>query len=357
MHLARRVHSWWRRTRATLGPVFGVRAPSAPPPRAARTASAPAKSLVRTTAKLAPTLPPPDHDSVRRDLERRLQRQCSFLKDVYGARADAADALDLLRDVEEHGERQIRQPPRAAQAVLALLRRRNYSIAQITRLIEQDPALAQQLLRHANSAWYATPGAQPVAAITPAVQRIGTSGVHAAVIASTITEGLLRPGGRFDQMARMVWEHMVRTAPIAREVASWFGVDPDQAYTLGLTHDAGKLVLFDRMAQLRRRRRRALRFPKGFVRGALALLHEPLGGLAALSWGLDGAFARGVAGHHRTDPDTDGDTLAQVAFLAERIDLARVSGTPLNPDGWWEEGRLQGEPRPIAASLSMEGEP
>lgn len=45
------------------------------------------------------------------------------------------------------------------------------------------------------------------------------------------------------------------TLVMARGIARLFGADPDEAFTLALLHDVGKLVLFDRVAAAKTRRR------------------------------------------------------------------------------------------------------
>jgi HD-like signal output (HDOD) protein len=343
--IARGLTSFISRTRRRLGPWFGVRRTHVRPGDPIRS-----QDPLRRSALPEPPLHADTGDTGRakeesaltRALELRLADRSRRLANEYRQHAQAADALDLLTDVRRNGAQKIRQPPRAAQAVLAVVRRRHYSLSQVTRLVEQDPALAQMLLRHANSAWYATPGAESVAGIGPAVQRIGTSGVHSAVIASTIAGELLRPGAGFDAMAKQVWDHMVRVGPLAADLAEAFSLDADLAFTLGLTHDAGKLVLFDRIGQLRRRRRRELRFPSDFVSKVLEKLHGPLGGLAALAWGLGPNFARAISEHHRLGIIEVDDPMSQVIFLAERLDLSVTNGSSLDLGEVWSRGRLTG---------------
>ncbi|MFQ5538597.1 MAG: HDOD domain-containing protein [Gemmatimonadota bacterium] len=234
----------------------------------------------------------------------------------------------------------IRQPPMAAQNILVVLNKRNARVGELTRLIERDPALVHSLLRHANSAWYATGGSQPVVTVRGAIQRIGTNGVHATVMSSIMKGQLSRPGTEYSRMAHVAWEHMVRVAPLVRLLATPFGMDPEEVYTLGLLHDVGKLAFFDRIADLRRRKRRAVRLSSGFLEDALAILHEPLGGLACLQWGLSGEFAEAVASHHRSPPPEMGGHPTEVLYLAERLDLAWKQGRVADVDALWEEGGL-----------------
>lgn len=285
--------------------------------------------------------------STREELRRRTQDLEAFFRSAAG-RTDLKMFLDTLR---RPASSVIRQPPLAAQAVLAVCRRRNYNLRELTRLLERDPAMSQALLRHSNSAFYATPGAQPILGIGAAVQRVGTKGVHATVMSRIIQGELSRPGLGYDQPARMVWEHMIRTAPLARRLGRAYGADPEEAFTLGLLHDVGKLVFFDRIADLRKRKRRDIVLPRKFLSVALACLHEPLGGLAALEWGLDERSATIIATHHRSPPPRPDDMLSQAIHLAERIDLAAQRGETLDLDEIWRESALTAPRAPVEAIL------
>lgn len=158
---------------------------------------------------------------------------------------------------------------------------------------------------------------------------------------SSIMQGkLARPGAGFNDLATRVWDHMVRVAPIARELAGGFGGDPEEAFTLGLSHDVGKLVLFDRIADMRKKQRRDIELPGGFLYTALQKLHEPLGALAALEWGLSTRFASIVGTHHRDTPPEEPDPLSEALFVAERLDLAIQKKKSLDVDEAWKSGAL-----------------
>jgi HD-like signal output (HDOD) protein len=299
-----------------------------------------------TTVEQAPApglAPPPeisgDAELLDRHLQKVFQGQVDRLAAEYGGAGDHGAVLDALRAPGAH---EIKQPPLAAQAVLNVCRRRNYSVAELNKLISRDPALSQALLRHANSAWYTSRLAGKVISINAAVQRVGTKGVHATVMAHVMEGELSRPGPGLDKMVQQVWKHMVRTAPISRALSRAFRQDPDAAYTLGLLHDAGKLVILDRVAGARKKVRRDLKLSDEFVSQLLRTLHEPLGALAALQWGIDADHAASVASHHRASTE-EGQTMAELLFLAEKIDLANTNGAELDLDALWAEGKLSGD--------------
>mgnify|MGYP003345696329 FL=1 len=126
-----------------------------------------------------------------------------------------------------------------------------------------------------------------------------------------------------------------------------FGIDPETAYLLGLMHDTGKLVLFDALSEHRRRTRTTTPLPFSLLRRMLHELHEPLGGLALLRWGLDPALAEAVADHHRQGEVRTVNAAAELLFVAERTDLALATGASCDPDRWIHEGGLALEARTL----------
>lgn len=241
----------------------------------------------------------------------------------------------------------LRQPPRAAQRALTMARSSDTSVGDLVGLLESDPGLAQSLLKQANSVFYST-GA-PCTSLSAGVQRVGMVGVENVLLASMVEGMLCRPGNACAAMMEQAWSHMVRSAPIARRLSPVFGVQPEQAFTIALLHDAGKLVLFDRITTLRSRWRREPHLPPAFLPRALNLLHECIGGLAALSWGLGEPAARAIATHHRTHPPTEPDLMSEVIYLAEHIDMAEIHGQRLDLDRLWEDGKLTFDPAPVKA--------
>jgi HD-like signal output (HDOD) protein len=290
----------------------------------------------------------------------KVDAEARELRSVWEDEPDSEDVDELLYLIVQSHRTLIQQPPAAAQAVLNLLGKRNYGQADVTRLIERDPALSQALLRHSNSVFYATKHSDPVVSIKAAVQRIGGTGVHATVMSQVVRGQLSRPGAVFDRMVSMAWEHMVGVAPIARSLARAFDVDGESAYTLGLLHDIGKLVFFSEVAALRKRKRREVHLSPRFVSKALERLHEPLGGIAAMQWGLDPSSGSVISNHHRQNIPETPDRLTELVFVAERADLACRTRRPMDMDEVWEAGGITVDPErahPLLERCGAFGEP
>jgi HD-like signal output (HDOD) protein len=310
---------------------------SASEPVAPAVPSAPAPSVAAVGNILTE---PSIHDEVEAgyDVRRALRTALERLEASLDPMERRGDAMVFFERISKSGEKTVRQPPAAAQRALDLLRR-DVAISELVRLVEQDPVLAQSLLRFANSAANST-GARSTS-LSESIRRVGTQGLRSVILSSMVEGTLCRTGTAYDGMVRQVWEHMIRTAPIARVLAPGFGVVPDEAFTLALLHDVGKLVLFDRLGTLRAELRREVKLTPQVMPRVLRELHEVLGGAAALRWGLGKAAVAVVSAHHRAGDPLEPNLPAECVYIAERLDLAVARGEGINLVRWFEEGRLQ----------------
>jgi len=249
--------------------------------------------------------------------------------------SDTDRFLNALRDTSPTT---IRQAPAAAQRALARTKNPDIGLGQLVQVVEEDPTLGQALLRYANSAYYST--GSVVVSLRQAAQRVGSSGVHNVVLGVMLEGMLCRPGGEFQAMVDQVRSHLVRTAPIARVISRAFGVLPDEAFSLALLHDAGKLIVFDVAGTLRHELRRDLTISKAVMTRVLKDVHEPLGGMAVVHWGLGDHVAEVIATHHRTTPPSTPNPMSEVLFVAERAEHAVSGVIPMDVEQWWKDGAI-----------------
>lgn len=305
-------------------------------------ASAPPAATI--VAAPAPVADPPapvldDAAAAEAHLRRSLHWRSKVLMEGASREAQQSDGPALVEELTHAGEGVIRQPPDAAQRALNVSRNPNSSLAQIVVLFEHDPMLVQALLRQANSVFYRRDGT-PCNSVHAAVQRVGLKGVQGILMESMVQHMLCRPGGSYDALVQKVWTHMQRTAPLARAIAPAFGVDGETAYSLALLHDVGKLLTFDHVSAIRHKKRREVKMPDLFFRQILWHLHEPLGGLAALRWGIGVDAARAISEHHRRPAPKTVDRMTECLYVAEAIELAHTNFTKLDWDEIWKQGEI-----------------
>lgn len=137
----------------------------------------------------------------------------------------------------------LRTMPAVYIELTAELQSANASVARVATIVARDPALTAKLLQLINSAYF---GLQVyVSDPTRAVQLLGLETVRALALSTHVYSQFERPGG-IDPTE--VWQHGLRTARTAKAIAVALKLESreaDEAFTAGLLHDVGRLVLAD----------------------------------------------------------------------------------------------------------------
>jgi putative nucleotidyltransferase with HDIG domain len=112
------------------------------------------------------------------------------------------------------------------------------SIDDIAKKLAADPVLSARLLRLANSAYYHV--SRTVGTVNEALSMLGFVTVRTLVISSGLTGGYkAMPGMDLTQF----WRYSLHTAAVAGWLAKKVQVNGDQAFTVGLMHGIGQLVM------------------------------------------------------------------------------------------------------------------
>lgn len=132
--------------------------------------------------------------------------------------------------------------PDASIQITQALTQEDFDLTQIARIIEVDPALSVSLLKAGNSAAHNT--GIPIDTVQKAVTRLGLTKVRQLVLA-------IEASRSFDALPNQLWdlndfwEHSLTCGCYASELAKRFGAgSPEIAFTAGLLHDIGELILF-----------------------------------------------------------------------------------------------------------------
>lgn len=124
--------------------------------------------------------------------------------------------------------------------VLASFDREDIEIADLVQKLGQDQGLTARVLRVANSPFYGI--SSKVGSVGEAVVVLGFHNVRSLVAAAGIINQFpVSEGKGLDRLA--LWQHGIGTAVCAQVLAKALGRDQALAFTAGLLHDIGRLVL------------------------------------------------------------------------------------------------------------------
>lgn len=121
----------------------------------------------------------------------------------------------------------------------------NSTMADIAKVVGQDPSFTVRLLRVANSSFYGF--SSTIDTVSKAVSIIGTSQVRSLALATSIASSFEGLPNTLVSMGNF-WRHSLYCALAARILAKQARkCDPDAVFTAALLHDIGELVIFNRL--------------------------------------------------------------------------------------------------------------
>ena len=207
--------------------------------------------------------------------------------------------------------------PAVVLDLLASMEQDDVDIDTLARKIALDQVLTAKTLRLANSSFYGMQ--RQVNTVGEAISVLGLRSVRNLATTAALM-GHLANGASGSFCVLAFWRHSIGTALCAQALAAHLGLNKDQAYTTGLLHDIGRLVLATRFAgdySAVMAHRAAHKFPVVEAEQAvLGLDHTAVGEALALHWKFPEAMQRAVARHHASGLPGE-DAMAQLICVAD----------------------------------------
>ncbi|UCU98122.1 HDOD domain-containing protein [Acidovorax radicis] len=226
--------------------------------------------------------------------------------------------------------RSIRELPALPAVVLELIQSfgdSHISAEQLAAKISHDQAIAAKTLRLANSSFYGLP--RQVTSIPEATTILGLRTLRSVATAAGVVGGfssLQCPGFHFEAF----WRHSIATAITARTLAQRSNLDEDTAFTMGLLHDIGRLVL---VSSYESEYAQAIAYQLEHdclmhvaERLQFGVDHADVGGVVAEHWHFAPEIVAAISDHHRPQGARTrclGDLLHVADNIAHGLDLSR----------------------------------
>jgi putative nucleotidyltransferase with HDIG domain len=225
--------------------------------------------------------------------------------------------------------------PAVVMELLNSIDQDDVDISVLARKVSYDQALTAKTLRLANSSLY---GLQvKVTTIQQAITYLGFQTTRNLITAAAVTgcfaEGHC-PG--FDHKA--FWRHSIATAACAKVLARQMRFNQDYAFTAGLLHDIGRLVLVscfpNQYSEAIAWREQHDAYMLDAERTVLGVDHVDAGLALAEHWNFSDTMRLAIGGHHAPEAPGAG-FLAAIIHVADAIvhalDLAQVQDDLVPP--------------------------
>lgn len=225
--------------------------------------------------------------------------------------------------------RNLPAPSLSVTRLISLLQHHDTDVADVIRVIKQDPVLCAKLLALCNSASHRA--GESVASLDQAILRLGQRETHRLVMTMGFGDSLGAPLPGYMIDDTQLWRHSLLTAyatGFILKLVPRIQTDPSIAYTAGLIHDIGKLVLNQALTDNSRASvqelvdsgRHSLVEAEREVIGAD---HAEVGAVLLRRWKIPEVIVEAVADHH-VPPSASPPPLSAVVHIADV--LAHESG-------------------------------
>ena len=217
--------------------------------------------------------------------------------------------------------------PETLAEVVQIIDSDSASASEVWRVIERDPSLAVQVLRLVNSAVHGV--RQPINTIHVACSLAGLEAIKHIVLRASALE--LLAGGRHRNVGGVnvewLWDHSFKTALAAQllvDVVPWSaGFGREEAYTCGLVHDIGKVLLLEHQpAEVERAlelsRETGLPLAKA-EQELMGFNHGHVAGLLLRRWNISPLLQQAVMNHHGATADPEAWVLGFLLHAANSL--------------------------------------
>lgn len=196
------------------------------------------------------------------------------------------------------------------------------SVAEVVQTVRYDQGLTADVLRLCNSAYFGL--SRTIVSLDDAVRLLGMNKVLQLVFAVHARGTLSRPQAGYGLRAGALWTHSVSVALGAQRLARLLGLrQVGLAFTAGLLHDVGKVVLSELVARqfaeiIHRVSHEHLSFVEA-EQQVLHFTHPEVGARLAETWKLPASIADCIRYHHEPDAAPPPAPLVDAVHLADVV--------------------------------------
>jgi len=216
--------------------------------------------------------------------------------------------------------------PSIAIEILGSFNNESLDVHTLANKIARDQAIVARVLRVANSPFFGL--SCQVGSVFEAVSVLGFNQLRGLVTAAAVIGAFPAQAKSFDWAA--FWQHSIATAVCAQVLARHNRLNPETAFTAGLLHDVGKLVIgvycpqasahvhqFDKSSSIETLQEE---------QAVLGLDHAALGGEVAKRWNFPPAIREAIEFHHTQSAANPDKSLIDVIYIANLFAHALDNG-------------------------------
>lgn len=226
----------------------------------------------------------------------------------------------------------VRPIPQIALKIIRMIHDGVHNMDELARELKQDQVISAKVIRLCNSAFFNFKTG--IDSIDRALVILGEIRLLRMVVSATLEDFFLQNVGGYSLCKGGLFNHAIGTAMICEQLASINGMIPaDIAYTAGLMHDIGKVVLDQYVSSA---------FPFFYRKtqvenvslidveqDAFGVTHQEVGGILAERWSFPKSLSDVIQHHHIPEKASDSSELTHLVYLADLLMSRFIVGQEL----------------------------
>lgn len=214
--------------------------------------------------------------------------------------------------------------PHVVTRVIELTEDPDASAQDINAVLQQDQGMTARVLRMANSAFYGFP--RRIATVTDATILLGFKTLRSILMAAAVNDLMNKNLDGYALENGNLWKHSQFVAYAARLLAKKAGYTRlDLAYTAGLLHDIGKIILDSYLKEsyqevIQKVNDEQVSFLE-VENEVFGFNHAQIGARIAKKWNLPDELVESIAFHHKPEEAQLNRKLAALIHLADIVVL------------------------------------
>jgi len=223
--------------------------------------------------------------------------------------------------------------PQIALKIIRMINDEASSFREVSQEVLQDQVLSARIIRMCNSV--SINHGMKVDSIDKALLRIGEKNLMLLALSSSVENFISQASRGYSLCKGGIFHHSVRTAHISSKLAELTGkAHPDLAYTAGLLHDIGKVILDQYMHSAYPLFYRQLQIKGNDLAVAektlFGIAHTEAGYQMARCWGMPELVSETVLHHHEPAKSSGNHPLAHMVYVADLMNCRFVLGEYVN---------------------------